>query len=386
MAKNALQGYWCRKYKWIGLLLAATCLVSCEIGDEPACLPATDRVLLVYLGGDNNLSQETYQKIEAIKEGLLRGSVNGQTLIYHDPVNRPPVLTELKIHNGEVLSDTVTVYGEDNSASAGVFASVIHEVKAKYPAKGYGLLLFSHGSGWLPQGALESPRLRSVVMDGKAEMEIADFARAIPDGAFDYIVFEACFMGGIEVAYELKDKTAYIFASSAEIVSPGFTTVYPESLSLLWESNPAAFAEQAFDYFDRQEGEMRSATFSVIRTEGLQALAEFIAAHCRFDRAVDIQSVQHFDRNRLFRLFFDFEDYYSRLLDLDEQRSELQSLINRCVVWKNATPSFLIGSNGFYVHRHSGLTVYIPQDGFPELNLRNEGMGWWKAITNAKCF
>ena len=47
-------------------------------------------------------------------------------------------------------------------------------------------------------------------------MEITDFAMALPDHLFEFIIFEACNMAGIEVAYELRNKAAYIMASSAQ--------------------------------------------------------------------------------------------------------------------------------------------------------------------------
>jgi hypothetical protein len=362
------------------MLLAAVCLASCEINEELVCPVVPERVLLVYLGGDNNLSGETYQKFAAIREGLIQSNANSKVLVYHDPVNAKPVLSELKKVDGRILVDTVGKYAEENSASELVFARVIKEVSEKYPAKTYGLLLFSHASGWLPQGALNNPTLRSIIMDGNTEMEMTAFARAIPDGTFDYIVFEACLMACIEVAYELKDKTSYILASSAEIVSPGFTETYPQAFHYLTEGNLTDFASQAFSYFDLQNSEMRSATLSIIKTDSLQALADFVANNCLFERTVDIQEVQRFDRNRTYRLFFDFEDYYSRLLNSEAKRIELRRLIDNCVLWKQATPSFLIQSGGFVIERHSGLTTYILQDNFPALNSRYEDTQWYKDI------
>jgi hypothetical protein len=360
--------------RWTGLLAVCLCVISCNPAEDPAAPEPTDRVLLVYFGGDNSLSGETWQKIEAIRAGLPPG--NAKVLLYHDPKNATPVLTCLQHRQGQVSADTVAVYGEEDSATEAVFARVVDDVRAAYPARAYSLLVFSHASGWLPQGALNNPRQQSVVMDGSTEMDLAAFGRAIPDGAFDVIVFEACLMAGIEVAYELKDKTAYILASSAEIVSPGFTGIYPASLGLLLSGDPVAFGQAAFAYFDRQTGEMRAATFSVIRTAGLGALAAFVADNCQHNRPVDILALQHFDRKVSYRLFFDFEDYYARLLDTDGQRATLQSLINDCVVWKAATPSFLINYNGFHINRHSGLTVYIPQEDFPTLNNRYAATQW----------
>ncbi|MDR0559013.1 MAG: hypothetical protein LBG92_02485 [Prevotellaceae bacterium] len=361
----------------IAMLGFTFCFVSCIITDDSLCGTDYDRVLIVYFGGDNNLSGETLDKVEALKKGLTPDYARCKLLVYRDPSDNAPSLTEITNRNGKTVAETVAVYEEENSASAVVFARVVSEIKKKYHGKTYSLLLFSHGSGWLPQGALTNPRLqRSIVMDGRNEMEIADFARAIPDKTFDCIVFEACLMACVEVAYELRAKTDYILASSAEIVSPGFTEIYPVALGDLLNVNLTAFADKAFNYFDSQSGIMKSATFSIIKTAALQPLADFVAENCHLDATVDARLVQSFDRNASYRLFFDFEDYYSRLLDSDSQRQELQRLINDCVIWKKATASFL----DINIARHSGLTSYIVQQNFPALNAFYENMEWRKAV------
>ena len=53
------------------------------------------------------------------------------------------------------------------------------------------------------------------------EMELADFAEAIPM-KLDYILFDACLMGGIEVAYELRGKCGQVGFSQAEVLAEGF--------------------------------------------------------------------------------------------------------------------------------------------------------------------
>ena len=51
-------------------------------------------------------------------------------------------------------------------------------------------------------------------------MEITDFAMALADHLFEFIIFEACYIAGIEVAYELRNKAPYIMSSDAPVVSP----------------------------------------------------------------------------------------------------------------------------------------------------------------------
>lgn len=348
--------------------------VSCQEDDSPIVVPS-QHVLLLYMGGDNNLSGETDQKIEAIRKAW-NGSLNDRLVVYQDTYSAPPTLVEIVKEGGQNVKKIIKTYPEENSADAAVFGRVIQEVKLLYPSPSYGLLLFSHASGWLPQATLLQPR--TVIVDKKDEMDIVDFAKAIPDKAFDYIVFEACFMSGIEVMYELKDKTDYIVGSSAEILSPGFTPIYPQIINNLFEPTPnlKAFTETAFNYFNSKTGYEQSATFTVVKTAELSKLAAWIKANVDQSASVNIFDLQHFDRYS-YRLFFDFEDYFSRLLKTEQQKTELKNLISKCIVYKAATPYFMLGWNGFEVKLHSGLTTYVQQEKYPYLNDEYKKLSWY---------
>ena len=43
-------------------------------------------------------------------------------------------------------------------------------------------------------------------------------------------------MAGVEVAYALRNKTDYLLASSAELLSPGFVPIYAHTLPSLMRS------------------------------------------------------------------------------------------------------------------------------------------------------
>lgn len=356
--------------------------MSCEKEDENILPISTRHVILVYLGGDNNLSSETYQKIEAMREGW-QGASDKKLLIYTDPADTTPSLIEIVKENGQNVKKVIHNYNEENSASKGVFSRVINDMTSLYPASSYGLIVFSHASGWLPEGTLTKPK--SIIMDKKQEMELWDFAQAIPDYTFEYIVFEACFMAGIEVAYELKDKANYILASSAEILSLGFTQIYANSINYLSGSFEGlkSFGKEAFAWFDNKTGYMRSATFSIIKTSELDTLANWIKNNRKSTGQVDINTIQHFDRYS-YSLFFDFEDYYNFLLDTDIQKDKLKSLISNCVLWKEATSSFMNDYNGFDIKKHSGLTVYIPQEQYPFFNTEYKNLRWYMASVNSE--
>lgn len=349
---------------------------SCDSDDVEST--KIDQVLLVYMGGDNNLSDESNLKLNALSRGW-QSDPKSKVLIYQDTKDASARLLEISDNGSFII---LQHYGEENSADKGVFHRVIAKTKALYPQARFNLLVFSHASGWLPAGSLLSPKssikAKSIFVDAENEMEFTDFASAIPEKAFHTIIFEACFMAGIEVVYQLKDKADYILASSTELLSPGFTYIYPQELNKLVYNNNEQFMQAAFNYFDQQNGDMCSATFSLIKTDSLDILADYIKQNCDFTKEITLSELQHFDRYS-YRLFFDFEDYYIRLMPEDKKESFLK-LIDGVIVNKLATKTFMLGYNGFRINKHSGLTTYIMQKEFVNLNESYEYMDWYKAI------
>lgn len=384
----------------LSAVLFSSCINEEYEGPDPD-LPV--RTILVWLGGDNNLSDETGRKIDALRQGWTY--TGNKCLIYQDSRDGARLL---RLRGGCRTTPTpyveiVREYGAENSALPATFARVLREVADEYPADSYGLIFFSHASGWLPAGTLQNPqkqrkRSRSIGVDdggtGRAEMEIAEFAAAIPDGMFDFIVFETCLTAGVEVAYELRGKSDYMLASAAEIVSPGFTPVYPSALRLL--CNTAVETRTALEAFGHAwmnyvatnyTGARRSATLSLIDIDETSPLAARTQAalRTRSAEAPDLSRLQHFDRpgsygdSPALPRFFDLDEWVEEVADPDEYEA-FRAQLERTVVWKAATETFMAGQNGFTVRRHSGLTTYVEQDAFPDLNQAYRRLSWSGAV------
>ena len=94
-----------------------------------------------------NIYDVCYAKTEREqREALRRGRRSfpgGELLLYEDTGSGARLL---RIAPGGIL-ETVADYGAENSASAAVFGRVLRDVLSGYPADGYGLVFFSHGSG-----------------------------------------------------------------------------------------------------------------------------------------------------------------------------------------------------------------------------------------------
>lgn len=348
--------------------LFSSCLE--EEADNRQLLP--ERTILFYMAGDNGLSEETQEKVDALVSAWNIADEN-RLLVFQDKGGEnAPRLLEIKAgSNGKGMIELLEEYKDGNSATTKVFARVLNDMVRYCPSSDYGLVLFSHSSGWFPTGTFAQPR--SVVTDGDTEFELIDFARTIPNGQFRFIIFESCLMAGAEVVYELKDKTDYIFASSAEILSPGFTPLYGKMLECLYKFTPdlTTFASEYYDYCNGLSGDNRSATVSVISTAGLAPLKSLLAraeSHVEHWEWVERDGIQHFDRRAKDYLFYDLEGYI-KSIGTQEEINELAGILEGTILYKAATDEFMPGAPyGFPIKQHCGLTIYIPVAKFKELN------------------
>lgn len=349
------------------------------------------RTLLVYVALDNSLYGEMGDVHASLMEGWGNSDIDGTLLLFADSRRGSnPVLINIKKHNGEVVADTLRTYTNDNSASPELLRQVIADTKVIAPSSSYGLVLFSHATGWLPAGSfanptgrratvanIEIPVMHSIFEDSGVEMEFADFVTAIPNGLFDFIASEMCFMSSVETAYALRNKTAYLMAAAPEVLSPGFTPIYITSLGLLFqpEADLERFAQGFFDYFNGLEGDYQSAAISLVKTSEMQALADFTRKLDLNLSQEQIDKVQVYDRNGKPNVFFDFRDYIAQI-GTEKEMEQLDELLDKAVIFKRSTPKLI----KLRIPKHSGLSVYIPQDDLPRLNEAYEETEWSKAI------
>ncbi|KAA6300177.1 MAG: hypothetical protein EZS26_003684 [Candidatus Ordinivivax streblomastigis] len=357
-----------------------------------------ERTLIAYLCGDNNLSSEIDMKINALQQGMQSiGETVNQLIVYADYNNKMPELLQITSTGKTILEH----YVEMNSASAANFSRIMENIMHDFPSESYGLICFSHASGWLPTKALNNPSdfatadtppltnatSRSIFEDEKQEMSIQDFAAAIPltpsGEKLEFILFETCYMAGVEVAYELRDKTKYILSSAAEMLSTGLVEIYPTHLSDLFTPEPrlTAFAQAYFDHWNSQSGASRSATVSLIDLSGIEDLAKTVKAIYTNQQAVNISNIQHFNRNA-YHLFFDLSDYMEAVAT-PEQKTAYENALSKVVVYQAATPQFMPGyPYSFVIRMHCGLTTYICQPEFSALNQAYETTGWGRFLSD----
>lgn len=390
-----------QRYLYLLLLLI---VFSCSKEINEIDISPKGRTVLVYLAGDHNLSYEVADIHAALMQGW-NSKIVGSLVVFADRKGASPVLIKIKQQNNKTIADTLKTYNGEgdnvNSASSEILRQVIADTQILAPGESYGMVLYSHASGWLPPHFYnnpikweaefnDAPRAvsRSIFHDNGREMELADFADAIPDRMFDFIASEMCFMSSVEMAYALRNKTDYLLASAPEVLVPGFTHIYSTSLDLLFkpEADLRGFAQDFYNYFLGKTGQNRSAAISLVRTsemESLAALTREIAPDLELNQAI-INQVQYYDGT--FKrddkgyphVFFDFRDFVSKTDVTPEQLQKLDDLLSRVVPFKLHTKEFLniiIEEN-----KYSGLSVYIPQENLPKLNDAYKKTEWWKAV------
>lgn len=376
------------RYFIYGLFLLIGIAACSDDKNEPE-LPSK-RTVLVYMAADNNLSSFGYSNIEAMVKGAKGSALNGgNLLVYFDPKNAEPQLLQIKTQkDGSVIKEVIKDYPNQNSASSQVMRQVINDViqNKRFEAESYGLMLWSHGTAWLPYNW--NIQLRSFGQDGSDWMEIPELEEALPDNVFDFIIFDACYMASMEVVYDLRKKANYFIGSPTEVLANGFP--YSLILEPMFRNTAdlVAVCDKFFNYYDQQTGVGRSATVSLVSTKELEALRTVTRGILKNREeevlAMPVTGIQPMDYLSLkARMLYDFDDFIKNTAS-EEQYADFETALNKAVIYKKATPKATYGLGGgstLEMKRFSGLSIYIPQEKQVELNdWYRKNTEWYQAV------
>jgi hypothetical protein len=339
---------------------------------------------------------------------------------YSEP--NPPVLMRVyKGYGGEVVTDTLVRYPASvHSADPAQLNAVLTYVKENFPAKTYGMIFSSHATGYLPAGYYSNPgeyvydqssammgrqgyrkshrgvpyvepehdpslpMVKSIGQDQVGtpgnylsfEIQLEDFAEALPM-YMDYILFDACLMGGVEVAYELAGRCGLVGFSQTEVLAEGFDyKAIPTHLLNGGTPDPQAVCEDYFQQYAVQSGVNQSATISLVDCSAMEPLAVKCAELFEKYRAeitlLDPYKVQRYYRGS-YHWFYDMVDIVEEAGADEEEIMALKEAVDVCVRYGNATPNFM---NSFAIKDYSGLSMYLPCHGSDELDKYYRTLKW----------
>ncbi|MBR6346046.1 MAG: hypothetical protein IKR69_01500 [Bacteroidales bacterium] len=389
-------------------------------------------VMLLYSAGYNNLSSPMLRNITELQEGYVPVDMSSNDVMlvfnrrtegylnFKEPV--PPVLIEVKRNwQGDIQMDTVKIWPAETKAStAQTMSEVLSYIKDSYPADSYGVVFSSHATGFLPEGyysnpedggddvddgdiwALsrrvrrvrnfeEEPLTKSIGADYTGtvgvdlesfEIELPALAGAIPMH-LDYFLFDACLMGGIEVAYELKDKVDIIGFSPTEVLSQGF---YYDSMGkyLLGGSVPDPEAV-CRDYLDKYlNGSTKAASVTVVdcrRIDPLVSICKTLFEKYREQISnLPTAGIQVYFRQDK-HWFYDLEDILIHAGIDDSEKALLANALNDFIIFKGHTDTFFTIQ---FTH-YSGLSMFLPSHSGDQLkSYYRQKIGWNKATALVK--
>ena len=253
--------------------------VSCSNGDNPdgPDVPVTPvgQTVFMFFPWSNSLLSDFRRTVEDMQTVVAQRSMKDErVMVFMATSEREAVLFELKKQNGRCLTDTLRRYSDRPFTSRQWLTSLFSEVMTLAPASRYGMVVGCHGLAWVPVQGQRSARKRlgsqermdegdnlykeeKIDKEGlykeeridkegddlmhfevqgpvttrfiggtypETQIETTDLADAMADAGLhtEYILFDACYMSSVEVAYELKDVTHYLIASPTEVISYGF--------------------------------------------------------------------------------------------------------------------------------------------------------------------
>lgn len=427
----------------LGILALASCSSNDDDKDSPDEQQTYRRSVIIYLAAQNSLgyaepgwASASYLDSLDIMKGVSKLSNTNDNIFLFIDDEKHPRLSRIYRYGGKGQLRTMTsllkTWSLDIcSSDPATLYEVLSYVNTNYPSESYGLVLWSHGSGWQlstnVQNTLKDKFATKsfgidVGFNGDMEndtnsrgrmgiqMDIADMATAIAKSGIylDYIFFDACSMQDIEVAYELKDVTDYVIASATSTSAYGayYTDLIPQALFAypMNDANAMRIANQYFydavtnqslhDYY----GDMGNVN-SVIKTSELENLAKVTGQYInkvitnRF--SPDMEGVQRYSDNEYFYspAHYDMGCALGHLLtDADYQAWRAEA--DKCILCHNASEKYLLyllDDQEVYATLDDpdhmvGVSMFVPSDIYDDdtyerypLNTQFQTTAWYTA-------
>lgn len=404
------------------LALAAVFLnVSCEKHGQGDNDPQHVRkVMLLYADGYNNLPEYMADDIRDLAgmapKNYLRDRFS--VLVFqHFSSNREydiptkSFLLELyRDNDGNAMTDTVKVYPDTmiSSSVEGLY-QVLSDVRKLYPASEYGLIYSSHGTGWVPEEYYDSYDPEIYVVAGGDAHHVTGRIDLLSDPVFKslgcqayyqgsrlrtreidvrrlqdafpmhmkYIIFDACLMGGVETAFQLRSVADKIIFSAVEVPAGGFDyknlpnrVLYP----VIPDYNAVC------DDFLLMH---KTGTAALVDCECMNGLAaacgELFSKYAGAIAALERSDVQEFFRGE-HPWYFDLRDILVKAGVTEQELAGFDKALAACVKHKVCSDSFY----SIKLNTYCGLSMYLPSEGNSELDEFYKGYDWNAVTTLVK--
>lgn len=366
---------------------------------EPIIRPNNEQTVFMYLPWSTNLTDNFKQNIIDLEKVVATNVLkNERIIVFMCTKATEAALFELVYEDGKAVRKTYKYYDYPSPTytTAEGIASILDDVQDYTPAKRYAMIIGCHGLGWIP---VSNVKARSSFSIGKRHWEYENvpmtrlFGGLAPEYQTDlttlakgisnvglkmeYILFDDCYMSGVEVAHDLKEVTEYLIASTSEVMAYGMP--YAEiGQYLIGEVNYKEVCDGFYAFYSNYST-MPCGTLAVTdcsEMDNLAAIMKEINSRFTFDTSLT-GSLQRLDGYSPV-IFFDCEDYVSKLCSDQELLAQFKEQLERTVPFKRNTDYYYSMSKGrVKIETFSGITISDPSIS-PEAAKKNE-TGWYTA-------
>ncbi len=394
---------------WICALLLLP-LGACDFDDEPqtpdqsggAPLPpewseVADRTLLIYMAADNSLGVSRFDKSDMDEMELAASEIpaGSRVIVYHDASSGDPQLLELSVAGWRHIKDYPGNESGVRATSPERMTEVFADMRSAAPARAYGLVLWSHGTGWDEQTTSRSSApLRSFGQDYRGgedragtTMSVPTLAGALDGQGFDFVYFDCCFMATVETAYELRHSVRYMVASATQLPANGMP--YDLNLPKLAAASPDLIgaAANTFDTYDALSGTYRWCSIAVVDCSQLDALADatraVMATATYAPGRPEVQALTTYSPCRV----FEFGDYIEKSLPADAGAlARWREALDRAVVYKATTPCIYedgLSRRRIDMDRYCGLSSFVLESAADASTAGYSRLQWWQDVASS---
>lgn len=380
-------------------------LSSCSDNKGPDIPPETteaEHTLFIFMpwvedtGLTNAFAANIVHIQNAIKNDIL--GEDNKVVIFFMSSSSKATMFELKYSDGSSLREVHKSYDNPKLTKAKDLTSLLEDVKECAKAKKYSMAIASHGLGWLPVGSPlagssgqsyyweSDSSLRTRFFGGttaKTQIEVSDLAKAITDAGIkmEYILFDACYMSSIEVAYDLRNAAEYLIGCPTEVMESGFpyATITEH---LFGDIDLAGVCNGFIDFYENSLSPY--GTVGVIVCSEMDKMAsvmkEINAKHTLEESKLG--SIQRMCGHRPV-VFFDFGDYVAKLCEgdkglLDKFSAQLELTVPSKYAKHTGSFFSMLMTQPVEIEAYSGVSISDPSINSVAVTAKTE-TAWYKA-------
>ena len=383
------------------------CRIAIEVKQRAAKAPQT--IIIHFIGTALQLYYN--RNIEEMLKALnLNIQGDSQVLLLTSDTNYYGTLYELRYDAilGKAVKEKVRYISLPAPYDNITFENNLREALNFAPAEKYALVIGSHGLGWVPKNSSSGSARRLSQMginindlwkrNENAEMtrhlgdsegfryNVEDIAEAISANnvKFDYILFDACFMGNVESVYALRHNADYIIGSPCEVMGYGFP--YAKIMQYMLQNGGTSYnldkiCSEYVNYY-KKEAVTPSACVAMTKTAELEALAAAMkAVHSAGVKSdFSLSNVQYYEGQSA-HSFYDLGDMVEQSCADASVATAFKTQLNKTVTSRYHTDKFYSaytgsGSNFHTINYYSGISTSDKVEHYKEEWSQTE---WYKA-------